>query len=252
MADLSGPKKIWMIEVKPSSILTLATIVTMTAYFIYLVFSISIYTKEETDNVKSLPSMSWMIAYSRGTTISFTLMVFVHGYGLMSYLVIVSEYIGILSYQFRAIAGCSFLYWLSLILVSYLPLDGNENPHNIFAVMGFTFALCTVYLHKHTFLVIKPGRWPYIDLNVTDKFLVFTEVVLIISISVLGGLFWFMDIVIAEYVFIALILVDKYVKIRILEKSGLLCTDGAKLEYVYYSPPNREKTCAYTAADFNF
>jgi hypothetical protein len=251
MTDPTVPKKVWTIEVKPSSILTLSTVVTMTAYFVYLVFSITIYTKE-VDSAKALPSMSWMIAYSRGTTISFTLMVFVHGYGLMSYLIIVSEYIGILSYQFRAIAGSAFLYWLSLILVSYLPLDGNENPHNVFAVMGFTFALCTVYMHKHTFLVVKHGQWPYIDLDVTNKMLAIYELVLIIIISALGGLFWFMDVVIAEYVFIALILVDKYVKIRILEKSGLLNTDGAKLEYVYYSPPNRESSGAYIHSEFNF
>lgn len=231
-------QKIWTIEVGPTSILTLATVVTMTAYFIYLVFSISVY-----DGNNTLPSMSWMIAYSRGTTITFTLMVFIHGYGLISYLVIASEYIGILSYQFRAIAGSAFLYWLSLILVSYLPLDGHENPHNIFAVMGFVFALCTVYLHKHTFITIREDSYiPRLDFSKTDWPLWLSEILLIITISILGGIFWFMDIVVAEYLFVGLILIDKYVKIRILEKSGLLNTDGAKLEYTYYSPTNNVQT----------
>jgi hypothetical protein len=253
MKDATELVKVWTIDVNPSSVLTIATVITMTAYFIYIVFSMSVYTNDDDVGGGTLPSMSWMIAYSRGTTITFTLMVFVHGYALMSYLVIVSEYIGIMSYQFRAIAGSAFIYWLSLILVSYLPLDGNENPHNIFAVMGFTFALCTVYLHKHTFIVFKNNSMvPRIDLNVTDKTLAFSELFLIISISILGGLFWFMDIVIAEYVFVGLILVDKYVKIRILEKAGLLNTKGAKLEYVYYSPPNNARTGAYTTPEFNF
>lgn len=233
--------KIWKISISPSTVLTVTTLVTLTAYFIYIVFSISVYK----DKGGTLPSMSWMIAYSRGTTITFTLMVFVHGYALLSYLVIASEYIGINSYQFKAIAGSSFLYWLSLILVSYLPLDGSENPHNVFAVMGFTFAIFTVFLHKHTFIT---GRWPYVDFAVNDRLLMASEISLIVIISVLGGLFWFLDYVIAEYVFVGLILADKYVKIRILEKSGLLNTEGAKLEYVYYSPLNAPKTGAY----FNF
>jgi succinate-acetate transporter protein len=128
----------------------------------------------------------------------------------------------------------------------------ESNPHNVFAVMGFTFAICTVYLHKHTFVVINHKQWPYLDLNVTSKALAISELVLIITISILGGLFWFMDVVIAEYIFIALILVDKYVKIKILEKSGLLNTDGATLKYVYYSLPNRENSGAYITNEFNF
>lgn len=231
-------RKIWTIEVAPMSILTLTTAVTMTAYLIYLLFSISVY-----DGHNILPSISWMIAYSRGTTITFTLLVFIHGYGLISYLVIASEYIGIVSYQFKAIAGSAFIYWLSLILVSYLPLDGHENPHDIFAVIGFTFALCTVYLHKHTFIIFKEESYiPILEFSKIDWFLWLSEIFFIILISILGGLFWFMDIVIAEYFFFGLIIIDKYVKIRILVKSGLLNTDRAKLKYSYYSQTNNIQT----------
>jgi hypothetical protein len=231
--------KIWTIQVVPTSVLTLTTVVTMTSYFIYLVFAISVY--DGTGGV--LPSISWMIAYSRGTTITFTLLVFVHGYALISYLVIISEYIGIMTFQFKAIAGSSFLYWLSLILVSYLPLDGNENPHNLFAVMGFSFALFTVYLHKHTFITIDDKFCiPHLDFSNTDKLLVLSEIAMIVTISILGALFWFMNIVIAEYIFIGLLLIDKYVKITILKKSGLLNTKSARLEYVYFSPPNNMRT----------
>lgn len=237
---------IWKFEVKPTVVLTMATVITVTAYTLYLVFSISVF--DDVDG--GLPSMSSMIAYSRGTTISFTLLVFVHGYALMSYLVIVSEYIGVASLQFKAITISSLLYWWSLILVSYLPLDGHENPHNIFALLGFTFALFSVFLHKHTFIHVNGDGKVTFDFDVKDKLLAMSEVILIVVICVLGSLFWFMNIVIAEYLFIGLILVDKYLKVRILQKSGLLNTEESRLVYTYMSLPNGPTS--FTNTDFNF
>jgi hypothetical protein len=227
--------KIWEIEVSPLSILTFTTVVTMIGYVVYLLFSIMVFEDEN----KALPSLSGMIAYSKGTTISFTLLVFVHGYGLMSYLVIASEYIGLQSRQFKVIAACCFGYLLSLILVSYLPLDGSEDPHNIFAVISFVFATLTVYLHKHTFVI---DRWPYIDFHVSERCLILSEILLILTITIMGMLFWSFNIMIAEYVFIALLLVDKYIKVTILEKSGLMNIEGAKITYTYYSPKNHPET----------
>lgn len=235
--------KIWEIQVSPLSILTFSTVVTMIGYLVYLLFCIMVFEHED----KILPSLSGMIAYSKGTTISFTLLVFVHGYGLMSYLVIVSEYIGLRSRQFKAIAFCSFGYLLSLILVSYLPLDGSEDPHNIFAVISFVFATLTVYLHKHTFVI---DTWPYIDFHVSERYLVFSEVFIIVTNTIMGILFWSFNIMIAEYVFIALLLVDKFLKVTILEKSGLLNVEGAKIKYTYFSPKNHPETSVdYTRVD---
>lgn len=236
-----GVTKIWTIEISPITVLTFSTVTTMIGYLVYLLFSIMVFN----DANKPLPSLSGMIAYSRGTTITYTLLVFVHGYGLMAYLVIVSEYIGIESLQFRAIATCSFIYLMSLVLVSYLPLDGHENPHNVFALISFTFALMTVYLHKHTFLITEPGRWPYIDFHASEKILILSEILMIMVVSIMGALFWSLNIMVAEYIFIALILMDKYFKVTILEKSGLLNVSGSKLEYSYYSPPNHPATCTY-------
>ena len=227
--------KIWEIEVSPLSILTFTTVVTMIGYFVYLLFSIMVFEDENRD----LPSLSGMIAYSKGTTISYTLLVFVHGYGLMSYLVIASEYIGLQTIQFRAIAASCFIYLLSLILVSYLPLDGSEDPHNVFAIISFVFATASVYLHKHTFVVDK---WPYIDFHVSERYLILSEIMLMLTITIMGMLFWSFDIMVAEYVFIALLLVDKYIKVTILEKSGLMNIEGAKLTYTYYSPQNNPRT----------
>lgn len=227
--------KIWEIEVSPLSILTFSTVVTMISYFVYLLFSVMVFENEN----KDLPSLSGMIAYSKGTTISYTLLVFVHGYGIMSYLVIASEYIGLQSMQFKAIAGSCFVYLLSLILVSYLPLDGSEDPHNIFAVISFVFATASVYLHKHTFVIDK---WPYINFHVSERYLILSEILLILTITIMGMLFWSFNIMVAEYVFIALLLIDKYIKVTILEKSGLMNIEGAKLTYTYYSPMNNPRT----------
>ena len=227
--------RIWEIEVSPLSILTFTTVVTMIGYLVYLLFSIMVFENED----KKLPSLSGMIAYSKGTTISFTLLVFVHGYGIMSYLVIASEYIGLQSRQFKCITFCCFGYLLSLILVSYLPLDGSEDPHNIFAVISFVFATLSVYLHKHTFIV---DRWPYIDFHVSERYLIASELFLIITITIMGMLFWSFNVMVAEYVFIALLLVDKYLKVTILEKSGLMNIEGAKITYTYYSPKNHPET----------
>lgn len=230
--------KIWTIEINPLTILKFTTVTTMVGYLVYLIFSINVFE----DQNKGLPSLSRMIAYSRGTTITFTLLVFVHGYGIMSYLIIASEYIGLESTQFRILSMSSFIYLLSLVLVSYLPLTGAENPHNIFAVISFTFAVFTVYLHKHSFVVNEPGRWPYINFHKSERYLILSELMMILVITIMGMLFWTFDNVVAEYIFIALILVDKYFKVAILESGGLMKLEGATLQYTYNSPKNHPET----------
>lgn len=239
MLDLKNiPVIVWKQSVHPEFILKWTTVFNLGAYFIFMVYALIVF--EDID--KSLPSMSGMIAYSRGTTISFTLVVFIHGYTIMAYLVIVSEYIGFRSNQFKFISMSSFLYWLSLIMVSYLPLNATRNPHNIFAVTGFVFSIFTVYLHKHTFLITENGKWPRLDFNTTERYLMLIEISLIIIISILGILYWSLDMVIAEYVFIALILLDKYLKVYILEQSGLMNIDNAYLQYSYFSPSNNPRS----------
>lgn len=239
MLDLKNtPVKVWDQRISPEFVLKWTTVFTLGAYFIFMIFSLVVFEDEN----KSLPSMSGMIGYSRGTTISFTIVVFVHGYSIMSYLIIASEYIGFRSLQFKFLSMSAFMYWFSLIMVSYLPLNAVKNPHNIFAVTGFVFSIFTVYLHKHTFLITQPGKWPRIDFHTTERYLMLSEITMIIVISILGILFWTNDLVIAEYVFIPLILVEKYFKVYILEQSGLMNIDGAYLEYRYFSPPNNPST----------
>ena len=111
MIDLkSTPVKVWDQKVSPLFVLKWTTVINLGAYFIFMVYALVVFE----DANKALPSMSGMIAYSRGTTISFTLIVFLHGYTIMSYLVIASEYIGFRSNQFKFISISSFIYWMSL------------------------------------------------------------------------------------------------------------------------------------------
>ena len=239
MLDLKQtPVKVWSQQVDPEFVLRFTTILNLGTYFIFMIYSLVVFEDEN----KALPSMSGMISYSRGTTVSFTLMVFIHGYTIMSYLVIASEYIGFRSNQFKFISISALIYWMSLILVSYFPINATRNPHNIFAITGFVFSIFTVYLHKHTFVVTEPGKWPRLDFNTTERYLMLAEITMIIVVSILGILFWSLDMVIAEYVFVALILVDKYFKVYILQQSGLMNIENAYLEYRYFSPPNNPST----------
>lgn len=239
MLDLkSTPVKVWDQKVNPLFILKFSTIFCLGAYFIFMLYALVVFEDEN----RTLPSLSGMISYSRGTTVSFTLIVLVHSYTLTSYLVIASEYIGFRSIQFKFISASALIYWLSLIIVSYFPLDTTRNRHNVFALIAFTFSIFTVYLHKHTFLVTEVGKWPRLDFNTTEKTLMLAEVMMILVVSILGILFWTLDIVVAEYFFIALIIIDKYFKVYILEQSGLMVIERAYLEYSYYSPPNNPST----------
>lgn len=228
--------RVWTIEIIPHSILKYTTIVTLLGYLILLIYCSVVYEKEH----DSLPSISSMIAYSNGTAITFTLLVLIHWYSNLAYLVIASEYIGLRSLQFKIISLCIVIYSLCLLMISYIPVDDDTNPHNVTAVVSFTFAILSVYLHKHTFVVYEIGEWPRFNFRIVDKSLIFSELLIMITLTVLGVLFWFYDYVISEYISIVVILLDKYLKVLILEKSKLLNIEGAKVAYSYYSPNNHQ------------
>lgn len=232
------PVKIWQQKINPYLILKLTTFVNIIFYFSFLLHSFIAFEGEP------FPSVSAMIGASRISTISYTIIVFVHGYTIMSYLVIASEYVGFYSIQFRFIFISSIIYWLSLIMVSYLPVKNVNEPHNIFAILAFMFSVSTVYLHKHTFLNTDEYV-PYF--MIIDRNIVVLEISIIILVSILGILFWVFHYTIAEYVFIFLLLCEKYFKINILISSGLLNIESAFLEYSYYSPSNNKNTEKYTS-----
>lgn len=214
---------VWNFEFSPLDVLRFTTFLNLTLYLVFFLFAMW------EEHVEKYPSMSWMIAYSSGTTASFTIMVFIHGYTISSYLVIASGYIGYRSQQFKAIAVSSFVYWLSLIMITYMPLSRDENPHNIAALVAFFSATASVYLHRQT--------------NDLDLLLL-TELMTIVIVTLLGVLFWFFDKTVAEYIFIPIIMVDKYLKVSVMQRLGLIDLSDSKVRYSYITPSIRTTTQA--------
>jgi len=219
------PEKLWQIKLPVRNILTASTLVSSLGFIVYITYALN--------TMSSTPSISRIIEYSKGTTITFTLIVFCHGYGVASYLVIASEYIGLLSWHFYAVSISCAAYIISLIIVSYIPIDDNTaevDTHSIFALSAFVFALLSSWLHRHSLLnyhLIKE-EWP----------IVVAEGVFLMGVAICGFLFWFDENNIAEYVFIFLIIIDKEVKVRILEYTGLLNVRNSFLVYTYHTPPS--------------
>lgn len=220
------PNKIWELKLPVRMVLLGTTTVTVLGLIAYLTYALN--TLEQ-----STPSVSRMIEYSKGTTITFTLLVFLHGYGVMSYLVIASEYIGLFTWHFYFVAFSCVAYLVSLVVVSYIPIDdetADVDTHSVFALSAFVFALLSSWLHRHSLLNY--------DLIREEWLLVVVEVVFILATTVCGFLFWFDENAIAEYSFIFLIAIDKEIKVRILQMTGLLNVNNSFLVYSYRTPPS--------------
>lgn len=220
------PEKLWQLKLPVRNVLLTTTVATTIGIIAYLSYALN--TLEE-----STPSMSRIIEYSKGTTITFTLIVFGHAYGVASYLVIASEYIGLFTWHFTAVAFSCAAYLISLIVVSYIPIDDENaevDTHSVFALMAFIFAVLSSWLHRHSLLNYKlvKEEWP----------ILVAEGVFLLSVTVCGLLFWLDENTIAEYVFIFLIIIDKEIKIRILEYTGLLNVNNSFLVYTYHTPPS--------------
>jgi uncharacterized membrane protein len=219
-------EKLWQLKLPVRNILLSTTVLTTVGVIAYLSYALN--TLED-----STPSVSRMIEYSKGTTITFTLIVFGHAYGVVSYLVIASEYIGLFTWHFNAVAFSCAAYLISLIVVSYIPIDDENSEvdtHSVFALTAFIFALLSSWLHRHSLLnyQLVKEEWP----------ILVAEGVFLLAIMVCGLLFWLDENAIAEYAFIFLIVIDKEIKIRILEYTGLLNVNNSFLVYTYHTPPS--------------
>jgi hypothetical protein len=229
-----APRLVWNVKVYPKFLLTFYTFITTGGYCLFLLYCLQHVPPhgEEMD----YPSVSAMIAFSRGTTLTFSLLVYCHTYAISNYLVLISEYLNVTSYQFYAVSLFCIIYNVALIVVTYLPLTGYETAHNTFSMIAFFAALFSVFLHRHAFWV-----WPSLTIEKctnTEFFLILTEFVFIAIICVTGFMFWFHDITWAEYIFIGLILIDKEVKIDILRWTKLIRTNNSYVQYSFYSPKN--------------
>jgi len=220
---------VWEFKISPSQVLMATTLVTILLYILYLVYAINIIDEQ------SLPSLSHIIAYSRGTTITYTIILFIHGYSVSSYLVIASEYIGIQSPQFFFIAFSSCMYLICLLLISYLPLTEVRDTHNIFAILAFIFALFSILLHRN----VPNGDYG------PETWLLLIEGSILFTVLLLGIFFWFNNSMLCEYIFVGFVIVDKYIKVLMLEVSGLLDIDDSYIQYKLMSVPNRPTTDNY-------
>ena len=228
------PVEVFKWTINPFIAMSVCTILTILFYVVFMAVGLTLPITEDVHG--GYPSISAIIAYSKGMTITFTFIVYIHWYCLYSYLVIISEYLGKNSFAFYTIGLLCILYVICLIVVTYLPLNVDELKHNIFAVSSFVFALLSVYLHKHSIFVYTARG--YEASNKREIFLLTVELGIVILISVMGFLFWFYDNMWAEYVFVFVILIDKQIKIMILLGLRLLYLEGSYMQYSYYSPPN--------------
>jgi hypothetical protein len=224
---MTEAQDIWQVAVPVRVVLQVTTVVTLLGYVGYLAYSL-------TTLPQSTPSVSQMIEYSKGTTITFTLLVFVHGYGLMAYLVIVSEYIGLRTLHFKIVAACCVGYLAALVVVTYVPMDSEDDKvdtHSVFALLAFGFALGSTWVHRHGIVdrALVAEEWS----------LLVVEVVFVVVVTLCGILFWAEENTVAEYIFIFLIIIDKEVKILMLQETGLLNVDDSYLIYTYRTPPSK-------------
>lgn len=245
--EINTPHEIFNWKVHPFYIMTFSSILSVIFYVVFIIVGLHLPINDE-DNY--YPSVSSIIAFSKTMTISFTFIVYIHSYSLYSYLVILTDYLGKNSISFFITTTVCILYVLCLIIVTYLPVSADELKHNVFAIGAFIFAGLSVYLHKNSFIVYSSRGYPVCDKK--EGLLVITEVIVLIIIAVMGGLFWFQDKIWAEYVFIFFILIDKQFKTMILIGTKLMNIEGSYMSYAYFSPPNPTYRVVNTGIDFDF
>lgn len=241
------PVEVFNFSMNPYIVMTTCTALSIILYFIFMFVGLNLGI--DYDTVDGVPSVSAIIAYSKAMTLTFTFIVYIHSYSLYSYLIILSQYLGKTSFSFISIVLLCVLYILSLIIVTYLPLNVDEFKHNVFAVSAFVFAALSVYLHKHSLLVYTIRGYEFC--NQKEGVLIVSELLVLITITVMAGLFWFQNNMWAEYMFILIILIDKQIKIWILLGTELIYLKGSYISYSYYSPPNPLDP-NFVSTDYNY
>lgn len=210
-----GSDKIWNLSMKPHKALRVFTLLSLFGFLCFVIANIVIYGKH---------TISDFLVKSHANGVTYTLIVALHTYANYCYLILASEYIGYNTVQFKIIFIATIIYLLSLVIVSYLPVDEHNNLHSIFAGLAFGFAMITVFLTK-IFHVIERR----------EIVLLFLEGIYFFILLVLAIFFAFRVEPITEYIFIALVLIEKDLKIEFLSRSNLIVLTSARLEYCFYN-----------------
>jgi len=216
----NAPPPLWVINVN----LRVMCRVASTACLLIFVALVTI-TTVIADRVLTL---SEIIAASHGATVTYGMVVLLHTYSLAAYLVIMTGYIAPSSLHFRAVAASCAMYVMALIGLTYFPVTTHDDPHNAFAVTAFGFATASTWAHRHG-IFDDAAEAPLLTL----------EFALVAVIVTTGLLFWINGWTIAEYVFIALIIMDKELKLTMLTWSGVYDASAVQLQYVATSRKNR-------------
>lgn len=175
---------------------------------------------------ESSPSLSSLISSTPAAGITFTIILFVHSYGVFAYLITVSDY-------YSGHASYSLMWWTCvaymclLVVISYLPTDRFSDPHSAVAILTFVVALCSVV----------SGAMSFHPAHIID-------ILIALVVLVSGAVFFWSGNAIAEYFMLAVLLSDKLIKIRVLEWYDLIDTSVAQLEYNMHSstsPLERER-----------
>lgn len=212
----------WSIKLDVVKLLNVTTGVTLIGLIIFLSYGL---TKFENP-----PSVSAIIALNRETTVSFAILVLLHGYSVMAYLVILSAYYGLNSWYFRGSVIACAAYIFALIVLSYLPLDRHTDPHDVVAAFAFFLAALSSIIHKPGFIVKKEYK--------EDIEILSVEVFFLIALAIFGSLFWFNNSMLSEYIFMGLLVIDKAFKIYVLQVVGLVQLSGAHIKYSFQVPQN--------------
>lgn len=213
-------KELWYVTIDILKLINISTSVALLGLIILLSYGVGKFEEP--------PSVSKIIAYNRETTVSFTILVFVHGYSVIAYLIILSKYYDTSSLYFRVSCTSCVVYLFALVLLSYLPLDRHEDPHDVVAMIAFFFALFSSIIHRPGFIIKKEYK--------EDVEILTFEIIFLILVLIFGGLFWFNNSMVSEYFFMSLIVIDKTLKVYILERIGILKIKGSQLKYSFIVP----------------
>jgi len=219
--------QIWERPISVYWVLDVGTAVSVAGYLVLLLyFLLGVQHQDGTFG----HTVSDMIAYNKGTTVTAALLIFAHSYVLTAYLVLISDYIHYSGAHFKIIAVASYTYIAALVVMTYLPVHSDENPHNVFAGISSGFALISTWAHKNSF---------YHGAKV-DAAVLFADMVVLAAMTTAAALFWFNDSNAAEYVFILIVLLDKKFKLLILERGGFADDlRNAALRYSFWVPPRQ-------------
>lgn len=220
------PGTVWKVRISTERALRMSTLITLLGFFCYVVYGFIVVGD------RSFVTVSDILAYSRGTAITFSLLVLLHGYTLYIYLVVISGVLGPDTLRMRFTFTVVLVYWISLLVITYLPVTHDDDFHGAFAFTILVSGLLSMLTQEHAMCILDDPQ----------KQLVFTEVFSILFILGAALLFWYGEVIVAEYIVFCVFIVEKYLKLQLLCAAGLIeLGDSATLSVIYIAPKPKHR-----------